>query len=115
LHGGIQFGQSPWPRLAAVDPGSGSANRDPRRFDDPDELHLDRKTNDHLAFGSGIHFCIGNALARIEARVAIEVLARQLPHISRAGAPTRIASPVRRGPRSLPVAIERTAVATSSA
>jgi cytochrome P450 len=69
-----------WRRWILV---AGSANRDPRRVDDPDELHLDRKTNDHLAFGSGIHFCIGNALARIEARVAIEVLARRLPYIAR--------------------------------
>jgi cytochrome P450 len=103
----IKIGDTTIPAGARVLPLIGSANRDPRRWDDPDEFRLDRKSNEHIAFGSGIHFCLGNALARIEARAAIEMLARRLPHLTRAGAPTRIASPVLRGLRSLPVVIDR--------
>lgn len=53
----------------------GSANRDPRAFDDPDTLRLDRASpRNHLAFGKGAHFCLGAALARTEARIAISTL-----------------------------------------
>jgi|SRR5580693_1873967 cytochrome P450 len=108
----ITIGGATIPAGARVLPLIASANRDPRHWDDPDEFRLDRKTNDHIAFGSGIHFCIGNALARIEGSAAIEMLARRLPHLVRAGVPTRIASPVLRGLRSLPVVVEPAAVAT---
>ncbi|PQM45891.1 cytochrome P450 [Mycobacterium talmoniae] len=102
------------PAGARVLPLIASANRDPRHWDDPDEFRLDRKTGDHLAFGSGIHFCLGNALARIESRAAIEALARRLPTLTRAGTPVRIASPVLRGHRSLPVVIGRDAPAAAT-
>jgi cytochrome P450 len=55
---------------------NGSANRDESRFDDPDRYDIHR-TGGHLSFGQGLHFCLGSALARLEARVAFEeVLAR---------------------------------------
>jgi cytochrome P450 len=103
----ITIGDTTIPAGARVLPLIGSANRDPGSWDDPDEFRLDRKSNEHIAFGSGIHFCLGNALARIESRAAIEMLARRVPDLARAGAPTRIASPVLRGLRSLPVVINR--------
>lgn len=52
----------------------GSANRDPVIFSDPDTLILDRHPNPHMAFGRGIHFCLGASLARLEAAIALPIL-----------------------------------------
>lgn len=53
----------------------GAANRDPAIFEDPDELRLDRRSpRGHITFGKGLHFCVGAALARLEARTAINLL-----------------------------------------
>jgi cytochrome P450 len=84
----------------------GSANRDPRHFADPDDFRLDRDPNDHLGFGTGIHLCIGAPLARMEGRIALEILFRRTRAIAPAGAPERIPSAVLRGLRSLPVTVE---------
>ena len=64
------------------------ANRDPSRFEDPDEFRLDRKMGSegyHISFGSGAHFCPGAWTARLEAKTAIEVLARRLPKLRLTG------------------------------
>ncbi len=83
-----------------------SANRDPREFERADELVLDRDGSRNLAFGEGIHFCLGMPLARLEARVGITELLTRHPVISLAGEPTRYPSHVIRGYEGLPVRLE---------
>ena len=57
----------------------GSANRDPDQFPDADRFDITRTPNRHLAFGLGIHFCLGSALARTEARIGFGRLLERLP------------------------------------
>ena len=65
----------------------GSANRDPEQFERPDELDFTRADNRHVAFGRGIHHCLGARLARLEARVVVEVLLERFADIQLAGDP----------------------------
>ena len=71
---GRQFGAGQM--LTAV---IGAANRDPDQFSNPDQFDITRDPNRHLAFGFGIHFCLGAPLARLEARVAFARLFEQIP------------------------------------
>jgi cytochrome P450 len=73
------------PRGAVVAALLGSANRDERAFPEPDRFDVERDPRGHLAFGFGPHFCLGAALARLEARVALEALVPELLHCKRVG------------------------------
>ena len=82
----------------------GAANRDPEAFPAPDTFDIGRaQTADHLAFSSGIHYCVGQPLARLEAEVALRRLAERMPHLRRAGPLRRRVSGIVRGPIRLPV------------
>jgi cytochrome P450 len=91
------------PAGAVVQMNYASANRDERVFPEPDVFDIDRATDRHLAFGQGIHFCLGAALARLEGRVAFEELLARAPAY-RVVDPARLYSPYIRGFASLPVA-----------
>ena len=85
-----------------------SANRDPDVFDAPDELRLDRpNANRHIAFGGGIHHCLGATLARLEGEVVLGRMVERFSHLELAGEPTMRASFNLRGRASLPVRLAR--------
>jgi pimeloyl-[acyl-carrier protein] synthase len=81
----------------------GAANHDPAQFADPDRLDLKRTPNAHVAFGRGIHFCLGAPLARLEGQIAIGALVRRFPNLQLAGEPVRRKQITLRGLQSLPV------------
>jgi cytochrome P450 len=65
----------------------GAGNRDERRYPDPDRFDIDRNPTDHLAFGYGLHACVGQPLAKIEAHAVLDALARRSVKLE-AGEPT---------------------------
>jgi cytochrome P450 len=71
-------------------PAISSANRDPAQFPDPDDLDLGRDTSGHVAFGHGVHHCLGAPLARMEAEVALGALLARFPRISLAVSPSEL-------------------------
>ncbi len=81
----------------------GSANRDPAAFAEPDRFDLDRTGSRHMAFGDGIHFCLGAPLARLEARVALEEVLARIPGYRVVGPVERYHTAVLRGIVGLPV------------
>jgi beta-dihydromenaquinone-9 omega-hydroxylase len=83
----------------------GAANRDPRRFDDPDTFLVDRGATDHLGFGSGIHLCLGAHLARLEGTVVLTQLVERVRRVELAGDAVRGTNPILRGMARLPLAL----------
>lgn len=84
----------------------GAANRDPEHFPEPDRFDIGRNPNNHLAFASGIHMCVGMSLARLEARIAIGRLFARFPALRLDGTAVRQRRARFRGFRELPLAIE---------
>ncbi len=68
----------------------GAANADPARFPDPEKLDLSRSPNPHVSFGTGIHFCLGAQLARVEAQVGLERLFTRYPRLALAVADSEL-------------------------
>ena len=88
-----------------------AADRDPRRFPDPDRLDVDSAGSGHLAFGHGVHYCLGAPLARLEAQVAFTALLTRLPDLALAVPDDQLqwsASGVLRGVRELAVSFTPT-------
>src|SRR5262249_30443828 len=82
-----------------------SANRDPRKWDNPDSYDIERKTIGHVGFGSGIHLCVGQLLARLEAESMLTALARKVKSIEITGEPQRAYNNTLRGLDTLPVEV----------
>ncbi|HSQ00898.1 MAG TPA: cytochrome P450, partial [Candidatus Dormibacteraeota bacterium] len=80
-----------------------AANRDERVFPNADKFDVGRTPNEHLAFGLGTHFCLGNSLARLEIKVMFEELLRRLPDIELAGPIERLRSSFINGIKRMPV------------
>ncbi|MAO79255.1 cytochrome P450 [uncultured Nocardioides sp.] len=98
LPGGIVV--RPGERVSAL---LGAANRDPAVFERPDEFDVARATNPHLAFGVGVHFCLGAPLARMELTESVALLFERLPDLALAGEPESRGTFVLRGHRRVEV------------
>ena len=100
----VAIGGTTIPRNATVLALLGSANRDEQVFDRAAIFDPRRDASEHLAFGHGVHFCLGAALARLEARVTLEELVARVPRLELAGDVEMVQSIVFRGPTRLPLA-----------
>ncbi|MCY7372363.1 MAG: cytochrome P450 [Spirochaetaceae bacterium] len=81
----------------------GAANRDPSAFERADDLDVSRRPNQHVAFGAGLHHCLGAPLARMELQISLPTLLRRCPDLELAGDPVRRPTFVLRGYESVPV------------
>jgi cytochrome P450 len=82
-----------------------AANRDPRRWQDPDTFDIKRRVAGHVALGSGIHGCVGQAVARLEGELILTALAKRVDSIEIVGEPKRRYNNTLRGLASLPVEV----------
>jgi 4-methoxybenzoate monooxygenase (O-demethylating) len=84
-----------------------SANRDPRRWNDPERYDIRRKVAGHVGFGAGIHGCVGQMVARLEGELVLSTLARRVDRLELAGEPKRRLNNTLRGLASLPLRVSR--------
>lgn len=112
----IEIGGTTIPAGSEVVIGYAAANRDPRQFMDPDQFVLGREDNQHLSFNSGIHYCFGAPLARLESRIALDLFLR------RVGAPWLVQDPppyrpsaLLRGPAELRIGFDEILAADAPA
>ncbi|MGH7964901.1 MAG: cytochrome P450 [Candidatus Binatia bacterium] len=102
----IEFAGTTLPAGTVVMAMFASANRDERKFPDPERFDIGRNTEGHVAFGFGIHFCLGAQLARLEGKVALEMLLKRFPRVTRTEAPIiRMENPALRGLKMLPLVV----------
>ena len=81
LHEDVEIGGYPIPKDSELMLSLAAAHRDPRVYQDPDRFDIERSSASHLAFGGGIHFCLGAHLARLESQIAIGGLLRRFPRL----------------------------------
>ncbi len=95
------------PEGQSVLPFVGAANRDPSEFPDPDEFRLDRDLHNHVAFGMGIHYCLGSPLARAEARITLNAFLDRFDRLEPGSTPglRQTGSPIIYGFRELPLTL----------
>jgi beta-dihydromenaquinone-9 omega-hydroxylase len=110
IQGFFRTTMAPYPiRDTTIEPGArvlllfAAANRDPRRYLDPDRFSIERDARDHLAFGSGIHQCLGESLAQMEGGLVLRELTERVRIVEIAGDVVRTANPTLRGVARLPV------------
>jgi cytochrome P450 len=84
-----------------------AANRDPRRWTEPDRFDIRRAASGNVGFGAGIHVCVGRALARLEGEVILRTLAERVARIELTGEPRRQLNNTLRGLSSLPLRVSR--------
>ncbi len=104
LEDGVEIAGVPIPKGDKVAVLFGAANRDPRRFDSPDEFRIERGDTGHITFGAGVHHCIGAPLARLELEIALDHLVAALPHASLVARPEREEGFAIRGYRTVDLA-----------
>jgi cytochrome P450 len=104
LEEGVEVAGTPVRRGEVISMLFGSANRDPRAFDDPDRLDVGRpNAGEHIGFGGGIHVCIGAPLARIELEAALRTLVERAPGLELVTEPLRVPAFVIRGYQAVEV------------
>jgi cytochrome P450 len=99
----VVVGNTTIPRDARVELSFAAANRDPRRFPDPNQYKIDRVTDGHLGFGAGIHTCVGAHLARLQAGIFLRQIIERTDNIELIGELVKVQSPAFRGLDHLPL------------
>jgi cytochrome P450 len=103
LHADAEFGGKTIPRNAQVWGMLAAADRDPEVFPDPDRFDIERRPNDHLAFGGGAHYCLGAHLARLEGQIAIGTLVQRFRDLALVSETVEWGPSLFRVPGSLPI------------
>lgn len=101
----VDVGGTPIPEGSKVLMFLASANRDPRRWDGPERYDIERRVSGHVGFGSGVHMCVGQLLARLEGEAVLDALARRATAIEQTGEPLRSYNNTLRGLAALPLRI----------